>query len=227
MVAEIAHEINQPLYAISNFSSACLTTLESGQPDAAELLKDWLNKIYGQSEQAATIIRRLRQLAAPSAPQAVELNLVSLLQIVLEMLATDARKSGIRTETEYPPDIPNVMGDPVQLQQILINLIKNAYEAVAEVEHPRQVTIHFFPHDKKVEIVVADNGPGFTKESEQRMFDAFYTTKSRGMGMGLPISRSLVAANGGELWIEPVDPRGAEVHFTLPREAAEPPSPEV
>jgi two-component system, LuxR family, sensor kinase FixL len=216
MVAEIAHEINQPLYAISNFSAACLTTLESKPADGPEMLKDWLGKIHGQAEQAATIIRRLRQMAAPSAQQARELNLVSVLDDVLEMLAMDSRKAGIQTRTEFPPDIPNVVGDPVQIQQILINLIKNAYEALTEVEEPRHVTIQLVPRDKEVEIVIADNGPGFSAESARRMFDAFYTTKSRGMGMGLPICRSLITAHGGELWIEQAPIRGAEIHFTLP-----------
>lgn len=216
MVAEIAHEINQPLYAISNFSAACLTTLESKPADGPQQLKDWIGKIHGQAEQAATIIRRLRQMAAPTAQQARELNLVNVLNDVLEMLAADARKTNIQTNLDYPADIPNVVGDSVQIQQILINLIKNAYEALTEVAEPRQVTIRLIPREKKVEIVIADNGPGFSLESARRMFDAFYTTKSRGMGMGLPICRSLVAAHGGELWIEPALSRGAEVHFTLP-----------
>lgn len=200
MAAGIAHEINQPLAAISTYAQGCKRMLDNGLTDARELSEP-LEKIATQALRAGEVIRRLRGFIKKSASELELVDINDMVADVVQLAEVDARKHGIAVHLHLADNLPEVRVDPVQLQQVLLNLIRNALEAMEE--SPRnlaRVDVHTALDDNgHVGIRVVDAGPGLSEDALRRVFDPFFTTKATGMGMGLSISHSIIAAHGGQL----------------------------
>lgn len=221
LTASIAHEVSQPLSAVVNNASACLGLL----PDAPAFAEvhDALKDIVDDADRASAIIARIRQLARRVAVESTLLNLTHVVSDVLPLARHEAEARRVVMCAELSGDLPPVVGDRVQLQQVLLNLIVNGMDAMSRVAEPqRTLTIRARcdTDGHGVVVSVQDTGVGFADADTERLFEAFYTTKGDGLGMGLAISRSIIAAHGGHLWAEPNDGAGATFSFRLP--AAEP-----
>jgi PAS domain S-box-containing protein len=215
MSASIAHEINQPLTAVVNNASACLHWLAAQNLAEARQSAEF---VIADGHRAGEIIGRIRALAqkAPSRRDRVDVNETILEVIVLAR--SEVHGNGVSLRTRLGDELPLIVGDRIQLQQVILNLMINAIEAMKEViDAPRELLISSTKGDShSVLVAVQDSGPGLNRESADRLFDAFYTTKAQGMGMGLPISRSIIEAHGGRLWPTGNMPHGAVFQFTLP-----------
>jgi len=220
VTASIAHEVKQPLTTIISNADDCLDRLASGG-QGVEGVRDILADIVNDAERANDIIERVRGLATRSAPEQVEVRLIDLVNDVLALAAADLAVRRISTRTDVPVDLPVVVGDRVQLQQVLLNLVVNAMDAMAsvdEVERRLEIRARLETRDGGwgVTISVADRGIGLQPEETHRLFDTFYTTKPHGMGLGLAISRSIIEAHSGRLWAESNPGDGAIFSFHLP-----------
>jgi two-component system sensor kinase FixL len=219
MASTIAHEVNQPLAAISNYISASLSLLDSGRADAVAKAKETAQKAADQALRAADIIRRLRTFLRKGE---VEKRSEPIRRVVeeasaLALIGTKGRDVTVRFE--FPDDASTVVLDRVQIQQVLVNLIRNAVEAMSG--HPvRTLTLGLRRSADMVEVSVADTGPGLSPEVKEKLFQPFVTTKAQGMGIGLSICRSIVQGHGGDLWVEPNAGGGTVFRFTLPAGAA-------
>jgi C4-dicarboxylate-specific signal transduction histidine kinase len=222
LAASIAHEINGPLGAIVNNGNACLRLLAAG-PEARDQAREALSDIVDDAERASAIIARIRALVQRSV---TERSLLQVGDVVAESLALAQQElvdHRIAARTELGDDLPRVFGDRIQLQQVFLNLFMNAIDAATAVEDDRRVLIIRGQRDTlgnrpAVLIFVEDCGDGFRADDGERLFDAFFTTKSHGMGMGLRISRSIVEAHGGRLWATTNEVHGATFHLMLPAE---------
>ncbi len=215
LAASITHEVNQPLGAMVNSANACVRwiaaqNLERAQQSAV--------RVVAEGQRAADIIGRIRALIKKEPPRTdgVEMN-----EAILEVMALthgEVVKNGVAVQTQLAEGLPLIQGDRVQLQQVLLNVILNAVEAMSGVsEGSRELRIGTEPDASGgVLVTVQDSGPGLHPESVDRLFDAFYTTKPGGMGMGLSICRSIVEAHGGQIWAARAAGPGATVQFTLP-----------
>lgn len=216
MAAGLAHELNQPLGAITNYAQAARRMLESGQ--GTDEVDEALGRISMQALRAGDVIRRLRAMIRKrdSEPSIVDVN--GIVQDTLGLVEADARANAVRLRVELIPDPPPVRCDVVQIQQVLLNLVRNAIDAMRDDEGQRRTIVIRTDagDDGMVGIEVADTGPGLEPEHEFRLFTPFHTTKPDGLGLGLSISRSLVESHGGELQYRPNAPRGAVFRFTLP-----------
>jgi PAS domain S-box-containing protein len=215
LTASIAHEINQPLGAVVNNASACVRwlaaqNLEEARRSAALVIAD--------GHRAAEIIGRIRALAKKAPLQKDWLDLNATIHEVLALAHNEVQRHGVAVETDLAADVPLILADRIQLQQVLLNLVMNAIEAMSGVSTgPRALWVSSDPvAATEVVIAVRDSGPGFDPQYIDRLFDAFYTTKPHGLGMGLAISRSIVAAHGGRLWATANTPHGAVFQFTVP-----------
>jgi PAS domain S-box-containing protein len=220
VTASFAHELNQPLAAIANNANACRGLLASGRQEVDEL-QEVLADIVADAERASAIIERVRALAKRSAPEQTELQLDDVVNDVLALASADSALRHVSIRTDVPADLPVVVGDRVQLQQVLLNLVVNAMDAMAsvdEAERRLEIRGRLDTQDghPAVTIRVEDRGIGLEPEQMGRLFEAFYTTKPHGMGLGLAISRSIIEAHGGRLWAESVPGRGAVFSFRLP-----------
>ena len=222
LTASIAHEVNQPLAGAVSSAHAALHWLEA-QPPNLEETRQSLAAIVTDGNRAAEIIQRIRNLVkrAPSRNDQLDIN-----EPILEVIAlarSEVQRSGVSLQTRLAPDLPLVEGDRVQLQQVMLNLILNAVEALSGVsEGSRDLLISSEDGGADgVRVAVQDSGPGLIPESADRLFEAFYTTKPTGMGMGLAICRSIIEAHGGRLWATANEPRGAVFQFSLPPERDE------
>jgi PAS domain S-box-containing protein len=218
--ASIAHEVNQPLAAVVNNANACMSLMPDGTANLAEV-REALAEIIEDADRASEVIARVRQLAK-RAP--VEKSLLALGDVVKDVLALARHESaarGITIRTDLPGGLPSISGDRVQLQQVLLNLVINGMDAMNTVDVSKRVlTIcgHLETKDGRLDILVSvqDAGTGFKPEEMGRLFEAFYTTKPQGMGMGLAISRSIIEAHGGRLWAMANQGPGATFLFSLP-----------
>ena len=217
MAAGLAHELNQPLGAIAGFADGCSRMIDSGRAEPAEL-SGAMQEVSEQAVRAGRIIRRLRAFVARSAPATSTVDLRQLVREVVDLLAMDLRQNRIALELDIPDDLPVVRADGIQVQQVLLNLMRNAIEAVSRdgADEGRLVVAATASDAGAVEVAVSDDGPGCGSEAMDQLFEAFYTTKASGLGMGLSISRSIVEAHGGRLWATPNDGRGMTFRFTLP-----------
>jgi C4-dicarboxylate-specific signal transduction histidine kinase len=220
LTASIAHELNQPLAAIVTNSNACLRWLGGAQPNLDEARKA-VDRIIKDSYRASDVISRVRALVkkTPARNDLVDLN-----EVIVEVLAlaqNQARRAGVVLKTELATDLPRVRGDRVQLQQVILNLVINGLEAIANNKNgERELSISSGIDDSKdMTIAVRDTGEGLDPANLDRVFDAFFTTKADGMGMGLAISRTIIESHGGRLWATPNSPRGAIFQFTLPADS--------
>jgi C4-dicarboxylate-specific signal transduction histidine kinase len=217
MTTSIAHQINQPLAAMAVHSNACLNWLEAEPPNLDEARKN-ITRIAQDADRANEIIVQVRNLTKGSPPERAWLQINEIIHSTIGFLDREIQEHQISLQTGLADNVPAVQGDRVQLQQVVMNLLLNAIEAVNQNSlGPRLLVIRCAQRDpKNVLITVQDTGAGFALEDTDRLFDAFYTTKQNGMGMGLAISRSIVESHGGRIWATPNDPTGAAFHFTLP-----------
>ena len=217
LTASIAHEINQPLAAIVTQSEAALRFLKRAEPDLDEV-QDALACIAQDGMRAGEVIRGLRALARKSAPQLTRLDIDDVIREVLALARGELVRHDVVLRTELSSDERPVLGDRVQLQQVLLNLIMNGVEAMRETERTRELSVSstLAEPPSSVRVAVRDTGTGFDPEVAERMFQPFFTTKPDGTGMGLAICRSIVEAHGGRLWVSPRAPHGADVCFTVP-----------
>jgi C4-dicarboxylate-specific signal transduction histidine kinase len=216
LTTSIAHEVSQPLGAMVAGAGACARWLAADPPAMAEV-RSALDNIVADGRRAREVIARIRALTKR---QALRMDLLDLNREILEVLALteqELRSHDIVLETKLESTLPQVRGDRVQLQQVLLNLIVNAIEAMSAVNNrPRQLTIVSAQDTGGAVVEVRDSGTGLDRAHAERVFDAFYTTKAEGLGIGLSISRSIVEAHGGRLWAAPNQPHGAVFGFSLP-----------
>jgi two-component system sensor kinase FixL len=217
MASTLAHEINQPLTAISNYLKGCQRLLgRADSPDPA-LLRDALGKAADQALRAGQIIRRLREFVARGESERRIENLPKLIEDASTLALLGAREGGIEVAFRLDPAAETVLADRIQIQQVLVNLIRNAIEAMLEAPPPRRLQIATSRGaDGLVEIEVADSGPGLAPEVMRSLFQPFVTTKRKGMGLGLSICRTIVEAHGGKIGVAaPAEGSGTVFRFTL------------
>ncbi len=217
LTASIAHEINQPLAAIVTQSEAALRFLGRDEPDLGEV-QDALSSIRRDGMRASEVIRGLRALARKSGPQLTSLDIDDVIGQVLAISRGELLRHNVVLRAELASGARPVVGDRVQLQQVLLNLIMNGVEAMSGVtERTRELSVSStLAEPSGVLIAIKDTGPGLDPAVADRMFQPFFTTKPDGLGMGLAICRSIVEAHGGRLWVSPRQPHGADVRFTVP-----------
>jgi PAS domain S-box-containing protein len=216
LTVSIAHEVNQPLTAITNNGSACLRLLASKNLDP-EVLRRALEEIVADGNRASAVIARIRGFIMKVPAEKSELDVNEVIQEVLALVGPELQKNRVSVECDLRKALPLVLADRVQLQQVLLNLIVNGIEAMTAVtDRPRALVVQSQVEEAGGLIVaVRDSGTGLSSEPD-RVFTPFFTTKATGMGMGLPISRSLVEGHGGRLWATSNSPHGAVFSFTLP-----------
>jgi PAS domain S-box-containing protein len=216
LAASIAHEVNQPLAAIANNGNACLRLLANNnlQP---EILRRALEEIVADTTRASAVIARIRALIKKTPSEKTKVNINEVIHDVMTLTGRQLQQNRVFQEYKLAPDLPLVMADRVQLQQVLLNLVMNGIEAMTGAEHNRRLLRIESGLDKRGSVVVAvrDSGSGLGSEADH-LFTPFFTTKANGMGMGLSISRTIIEAHGGRLWAEPNIPAGAVFSFTLP-----------
>jgi PAS domain S-box-containing protein len=218
LTASIAHEVNQPLSGVVSNGSACLRWLAGDVPNVEEA-REAARRIVRDGKRAGDVIARIRALTKRAATPREKLDLNETILDVLALVGDEAKRKGVTIRTQFVDDLSPVSGDRVQLQQVLLNLTMNAIEAMSSVdERARELLIitRNIAADQ-VEVTVKDSGPGIDPNTLDRIFDPFYTTKPGGMGMGLSISRSILQAHGGRLWVAAKDGPGTIFHFTLPK----------
>ncbi len=220
MAAELAHELNHPLYAILNYAKACRNVLAEEGPPNLESLREWNGEIAEIALTAGEAVKRLRTFARRADSPRSACRIEEIVGEALRLVAVETRTARVTMETRFSADLPTVHVDRVQIQQILVNLLTNAVEAVqASPEKMRRITIETSLCGEAVEVAVADCGVGLPPGSESRIFEPYITTKPDGMGMGLSICRTIVEAHGGRLWAGSNPDGGATFHFTLPLES--------
>ena len=217
LVASIAHEINQPLGGIATNGTACLRWLSREQPDL-DRARAATTRIVQDAHRAGDIIRGLRALMAKTGPKLTKLDINDVIGEVLTLTRMELQRRAVMLRTDLAPGLRQIVGDRVQLQQVLLNLIINGVEAMATSTGDMKVlTIVSQPAEAgNIHIAVEDTGTGLDPSTVDQIFDPFFTTKSAGMGMGLSICRSIIQAHGGRLWAAPNGSRGAVFQFTLP-----------
>jgi predicted ATPase/signal transduction histidine kinase len=217
LTASIAHEVNQPLGAVITNAEACLWWLDRENPNLDEAHAA-LERIMRDGSRAGEVIRRVRMLAKKTDPQMVPLNVNDVVSEGTAFLQHEFLGYGVSLRMELAPALPVILADRVQLQQVILNLTLNGIEAMQPIEdRPRELVIRSEQDEaQQVRVTVTDCGVGFSAEDTDRLFNAFYTTKPAGMGMGLSICRSIIEAHGGRIWAAPNVPRGATIQFTLP-----------
>ena len=220
MAAALAHELNQPLTATANYTRAALRLLDAPDPDL-DRVRQALTLASEQTLRSGEIIRRLRGFVARGEVARAPVEPHKLIEEASALALVGAKQFGIDVRLDIPSDLPLVLADRVQIQQVLLNLIRNAMEAVEDSPR-RSLTVGAEPWEGMVAMQVADSGPGVSDAIREQLFQPFVTTKAQGMGIGLSVCRTIVEAHGGRLWEEPNPGGGSVFRFTLP--VAEKPS---
>ncbi len=218
LAASIAHEVNQPLSGMVMNGNACLRWLAADAPNLDEAREN-ARRIVRDGKRAGDVIARVRALATKTDTERVRLDMNELTQEIIALTRSEINKNGVTLRTEFADDLSPVLGDRVELQQVVLNLVMNGVEAMRTVgERPRDLVIRTQDDEgDHVRITVQDSGIGLDPKGVERIFEAFYTTKHGGMGMGLSISRSVVEHHGGRLWAVANDGPGTTFHFTVPK----------
>jgi len=215
LAAAIAHEVNQPLTAIVTNGNFCLRTLGSATSNPDEL-RAAIRGIVNDGTRASAVISRIRGLLTKEAPNRTELDINQIIQDITILLRNEFTRNRVSLRADLASDLPQVPGDPVLLQQVLINLIMNAIEATrTSTNGRREILIRSAKNPDDVLVQVQDSGPGIKPELADRIFEPFFTRKAKGIGMGLSISHSIIESHGGRLGIAPSS-TGALFEFTLP-----------
>jgi PAS domain S-box-containing protein len=216
LTASLAHEVNQPITAAVANANACLRWLATDTPDLEEV-RAAAEAIVRNGARAAEIIDRTRRLFEKGAPQREPIEIGDIVRETVFLLGGELSRHGVSIRTFPAASVFQIEADRVQLQQVLMNLILNAIEAMKEVEGRREIAIKSqIASEEHIVVSVSDTGVGLPAEKAEHLFDTFVTTKPHGTGMGLSISRSIISAHGGRLWAEPNEPCGAVFRFTLP-----------
>jgi PAS domain S-box-containing protein len=216
LAASIAHEVNQPLAAIVTNGNACLRWLAGESPNLDEA-RETARRIIRDGNRAGDVIGRIRTLLRKTGTEKELLDMNQVIREIVALAEGEVRRNGVALRTELAGDLPPILGDRVELEQVVLNLIMNALEAMSAIgDRPRELVIRTQSGEvDQVRVTVQDSGIGLDPQSMGRIFDAFYTTKSQGMGMGLAISRSIIENHGGRLWAVANDGPGATFQFTL------------
>jgi len=217
MTSGLAHELNQPLGAIVNYAEGTSEHLRS-VPVPLDDLTAVMEKIARQARRASDVIDRLRRFVKKRAPHRSTIDINRLVENMLSLLEHELRQSNVSVALELASQPPAVLVDRVQIQQVLLNLIRNALDAMRDVPSKRRrLTLNTSAADgQTVEVCVSDTGHGLSTEAHSRLFEAFYTTKTDGLGMGLAISRTIVEAHDGRIWATPNSPHGTTFRLTIP-----------
>lgn len=217
LTSSIAHEVNQPLVAVVTNGDACMRWL-TAEPPKLDKVRESLAWIVKEGKRAGEIIKRIRELAKNKAPQKTELLVNDVITEVINLAGSELSNNQVILRTEFASDLPTVCGDRVQLQQVILNLIANAIDAMKSIQqHPRELSISSrATDDGQILITVRDCGTGVEPNILENVFQAFFTTKKEGMGLGLSISRTIVEAHGGRMWALSNNDQGATFQFTLP-----------
>ena len=223
LAASIAHEVNQPLAGIVTHGEACLRWLGRAEPQLDEV-RSAVERMIGDGRRASDVVRRLRELARKGNPQAVPQSVNDIVEEAVQLVQREISSHRVMLRLDLSPGLPPVLADRVQLQQVIINLILNAVQAMATVtDRPRELLVRSGrTEDGQVQLMVRDRGSGIDPHVADRLFQPFFTTKPDGMGMGLSISRSIVEAHGGRIWALGNTGPGATVHLALPPHPATP-----
>ncbi len=219
LTASIAHEVNQPLAAVVTNAQAGLRWLALETPRLDEA-RAAVERIVRDGNRASEVIQRIRALAKRNPTLMVRLDINEVIREAVLLVRREVSSHGVSLRVELAPALPAVLGDRIQLQQVVVNLVINGVDAMATItDRPREIFIQSQPHETSdVLVAVRDSGIGIDPESADRLFSAFFTTKPSGMGMGLSISRSIIMAHGGKLWASPNADHGAAFQFTVPIE---------
>jgi two-component system sensor histidine kinase DctS len=218
MASTLAHELNQPLAAITSYNSGCLNRLADGEADVHEL-KEIHDRIARQARRAGEIIRRVHDFVRRSEPKREPLDLNTVIREAVGLLEADTRKRRMRVETALAERLPEIAADPVMIEQVIVNLARNGMDAMADNPRERR-TIRITTSEEGGHLIVrvADQGPGIAPETARRLFEPFFSTKSEGMGMGLNICRSIAELHHGRLGFE-ANPEGGTIFIlSLPVE---------
>jgi C4-dicarboxylate-specific signal transduction histidine kinase len=217
LAASIAHEVNQPLAAVVANADACVAWLARDNPDLVEARAAAERTTQGATR-ASEVIGRIRSLINKTAPERARVQINEIIREVVALAERQASKNEVFVETQLAPDLSPIFGDRIQLQQVILNLMLNGIEAMTGIsDRPRRLIIRSQMQDAdQVRVSVEDSGIGVKAEIIGRLFEPFFTTRSQGIGMGLPISRSIVEAHGGRLWAESTVSQGSVFQFTLP-----------
>jgi C4-dicarboxylate-specific signal transduction histidine kinase len=220
LTASIAHEVNQPLAAIITNGEACLRWLGNKTPNLEEA-RGAVERMIRDGNRAGEVIQRLRALTRKTDPQNAPLDINDVIHDVVGLVQREVSSHRVRLRLDLDSGLDPVLGDRVQLQQVIINLIVNSVEAMANVAERRELMIRVREHDPAhVLVAVQDSGVGISPDQLDRVFNAFFTTKADGMGMGLSICRSIVEGHGGRLWASCNEGSGVTFQFTVPFVAA-------
>jgi len=216
LTASLAHEVNQPIAAAVTNANTCLRWLTRDHPDVDEARAAAM-RIVNDGRRAAEIISRIRLLFKKGTPERQLVDANEVIREMIVLLGGEAARYLISVRTELATDLPQVMGDRVQLQQVMMNLIMNSIDAMRNVDGTRELAIICrLAENEEILVSVTDSGIGLPPQQADQIFNAFFTTKLNGTGMGLRISRSIVESHGGRLWADGNSSRGASFHFTLP-----------
>jgi len=219
LTASLAHEVNQPIAAAVTDANTCLRWLARDHPDLEEA-RQAASRVVKDATRAAEIITRIRAAFKKGTSERTLVDVNEVIQEMLMLLRSETTRNLVSVRTELAPDLPQIVGDRVQLQQVLMNLMINGIEAMRNVDAPRELAVKSrHTEDDQLMVSVSDTGSGLPAQQADQIFDAFFTTKPDGTGMGLRISRSIVESHGGRLWTTGNSPRGASFHLTLPSKA--------
>jgi len=221
LAASISHEVNQPLAAVVTNADACMMWLSSASPNLEEA-RSAVDSIAREGTRASEVVRRIRAMFTKASQERTPVAIHDLIRDVDALMQTEASRNQvtliIELHDELRDDLPLVLGDRVQLQQVLVNLVQNGIEAMSAIsDRPRRVVLRSaLQSPDELLVSVQDSGIGIDSKNERRIFDAFFTTKSQGMGMGLAICQSIIEAHGGRLWASANPDYGTTLQFTLP-----------
>jgi PAS domain S-box-containing protein len=217
MATTLAHEINQPLHAIMNYGNGIVRRLEEGASNASELIHA-TGELLLEAKRASNIIAHLRRLLGNREPRRSTVDVNDIIQELVRLTDAEAERRGIAVHLELADDLPKVVVDRIQIEQVVLNLVRNAFDAMSDIPKiQRRLTITTsVAEGQAIEIAVHDEGTGLSPDLADCVFDPFFTTKADGLGMGLAISRSIVEAHGGRIWASPIARKGATFRLTLP-----------
>ena len=219
MATTLAHELNQPLYAIDTYSQASLRMLRSGRENPHTLVHA-LEQTSGQAQRASRIIRRIREFVRKDEPKREAVDINELVRITTELTQPESRNLGVPIELDLADNLKEIQVNEIQIEQVVLNLMRNGLEAMADdAKDGVRLTVRTAVNGGNVvQVTVEDAGPGMDEEERVKIFEPFYTTKDDGMGMGLSICRSIIEAHAGRLWAESGKNGGTRMHFTLPQQ---------
>ncbi len=217
MVSGLAHELNQPLSAISLLSGGCRRIMES-ETEIPDEVSQALEEIVNQCQQAGQIINSIKRFVRNHTPRRIPARINQIMKEAAKLVEAEGRKIGASVRWEFTDPLPEVIIDPIQIEQVLINLILNAYEAMEEVDPYERILVlgTRLTSENEIEVSIKDTGKGLHVDDAERIFESFFTTKTQGLGLGLSLSHSIIEAHGGRIWMTPNTDHGVTFRFTLP-----------